>query len=53
LTCAMSRFDPFSPHVQVRGGRIGGSGAVASQKAKYFDRKFAQEWYQKTCLGTK
>jgi len=23
------------------------------EKAKYFDRKFAEEWYRKTCLGTK
>jgi len=35
------------------GDVLAGRVQLPPEKAKYFDRKFAQEWYQKTCLGTK
>jgi len=35
------------------GDVLAGRAQLPPEKTKYFDRKFAVEWYQKTCLGTK
>jgi len=35
------------------GDLLAGRVQLPPDKAKYYDYKFAEEWYRKTCLGTK